>query len=80
LVGRKVELVFDPFDLEHVLVRYMGRDFGPALPQRIGRHSHPMAKPELDAGAPSGIDYLSLLAAKHKEELGRPIGYKDLAR
>ena len=80
LVGRKVELVFDPFDLEHVLVRYMGRDFGPALPQRIGRHSHPMAKPELDAGAPSGIDYLSLLAAKHKEELGRPIGYRDLAR
>ncbi len=78
LVGRKVELVFDPFDLEHVEARYMGRDFGPALPQRIGRHSHPMAKPVAEPGPPSGIDYLSLLAARHKEELGRPIGYKDL--
>ena len=78
LVGRKVELVFDPFDLEHVEVRYMGRDFGAALPQMIGRHSHPMAKPAAEPGPPSGIDYLSLLAARHKEELGRPIGYKDL--
>jgi putative transposase len=80
LVGRKVELVFDPFDLEHVAVRYMGRDFGPALPQKIGRHSHPMAKPAAEPGPPSGIDYLGLLAARHKDELGRPIGYKDLAR
>jgi putative transposase len=80
LVGRKVELVFDPFDLEHVAVRYMGRDFGPALPQKIGRHSHPMAKPAAEPGPPSGIDYLGLLAARHKDELGRPIGYKDLGR
>jgi putative transposase len=80
LVGRKVELVFDPFDLENVIVRYMGRDFGPALPQKIGRHTHPMAKPAAEPGPASGIDYLSLLAARHKQELGRPIGYKDLSR
>ena len=61
-------------------MRYLGRDFGPALPQKIGRHSHPMAKPVAEPGPPSGIDYLGLLAARHKEELGRPIGYKDLAR
>ncbi len=78
LVGRKVELVFDPFDLEHVEVRYMGRDFGAALPQIIGRHAHPMAKPAVEPGPPSGIDYLSLLADRHRQELGRPIGYKDL--
>ena len=29
LVGRKVELVFDPFDLEKVAVRYMGRGLRP---------------------------------------------------
>jgi putative transposase len=78
LVGRKVELVFDPFDLEHLAVRYMGRDFGPALPQRIGRHSHPMARPATEPVAPTGIDYLGLLAARHKEELGRRIGYSGL--
>jgi putative transposase len=78
LVGRKVELVFDPFDLERVVVRYMGRDFGPAVPQKIGRHSHPMAKPKAEAGPPTGIDYLGLLEARHKEELGRLIGYRDM--
>jgi putative transposase len=78
LAGRRVELVFDAFDLEHVEVRYMGRGFGQAVPQKIGRHSHPMAKPEADPGPPSGIDYLGLLEAKHRSELGRPIGYKDL--
>lgn len=79
-MGRKVELIFDPFDLEHVAVRYLGRDFGPALAQVIGRHSHPMAKPEVEPGPATGIDYLSLLAARHKDELGQPIGYKDLGR
>jgi putative transposase len=78
LVGRKVDLVFDPFDLERISVRYLGRDFGAALPQVIGRHSHPMARPAVEPVAPSGIDYLGLLAARHKEELGRRIGYKDL--
>jgi len=79
LVGRKVELVFNPFDLEKVSVRYMGRDFGLAVPQKIGRHSHPMAKPKAEPGHPTGIDYLGLLEARHKAELGRLIGYKDIA-
>ena len=78
LVGRKVELVFDPFNLEKVVVRYMGRDFGLAVPQKIGRHSHPMAKPKAEAGPPTGIDYLGLLEARHKAELGRLIGYRDM--
>jgi len=78
LVGRKIELVFDPFDLEKVAVRYMGRDFGLAVPQKIGRHSHPMAKPKAEAGPPTGIDYLGLLEARHKAELGRLIGYRDM--
>jgi putative transposase len=40
LVGRRVELVYDPFDLTHLQVRYDGRDMGEAIPHRIGRHVH----------------------------------------
>ena len=79
LVGRKVELIFDPFDLEKVEVRYMGRSFGQAVPHKIGRHSHPMAKPAPEPGPPSGIDYLGLLSERHRAEVGRPIGYRGLA-
>lgn len=43
LAGRKVELVFDPFDLTDISVRYQGRPMGTAVPHRIGRHSHPQA-------------------------------------
>ena len=46
LVGRKVELVFDPFDLTRVEVRYNNRPMGAAVPVVIGRHSHPAARPE----------------------------------
>ena len=42
LVGRKVELVFDPFDLTRIEVRYQHRPFGPAVPLVIGRQ-HPSA-------------------------------------
>jgi putative transposase len=79
LVGRKVELVFSPFDMEQVEVRYLGRSFGAAVPYKIGRHAHPMVKPGPEPGAPSGIDYLGLLAERQRAELGRPIGYRDLA-
>jgi len=39
LVGRKVELVFDPFDLTEIEVRYGGRSFGAAVAfaQQAGR-------------------------------------------
>ncbi|EUA32718.1 mu transposase family protein [Mycobacterium xenopi 4042] len=46
LVGRKVELVFSPFDLETVEVRYRDKSYGKALPHTISRHTHPKAKPE----------------------------------
>ena len=42
LVGRKVELVFDPFDLA-IEVRWHGRSMGNAVPHRIGRHVHAKA-------------------------------------
>ena len=49
LAGRKVELVFDPFDLTSIEVRWQGRPAGQAIPHVIGRHSHPKARPEQPA-------------------------------
>ncbi|ETZ96417.1 mu transposase family protein [Mycobacterium kansasii 732] len=46
LVGRRVELVFCPFDLETIEVRYHDKSYGKALPHKISRHTHPKAKPE----------------------------------
>jgi putative transposase len=80
LVGCRVEVVFDPFDLESVEIRYQGRAMGKGLPVRISRHSHPRARPEA-APLPSatGIDYLGLLSRRHAEELARAINYSGLA-
>ena len=60
LAGRKVECVFDPFDLTVLEIRWNGSPYGLAVPRKISRHSHPKAKPE-EPGTPppaTGIDYL----------------------
>jgi putative transposase len=75
-----VELVFDPFDLERVEVRFEGRAMGLAVAQRISRHTHPKARPDAAAPpAPSGIDYLAMLAARRDAELAEPISYAAMA-
>jgi hypothetical protein len=82
LVGRKVELVFDPFDLTDIEVRYQQRTFGNAVAFRIGRHAHPKARPEqpdLGPPPPSGIDYLRLLQVAHQQQLATRINYAALA-
>jgi hypothetical protein len=83
LVGRRVELVFSPFDLETVQVRYRDKSFGTAVPHTISRHAHPKAKPETpESESPprTGIDYLALTAAAHHEQLrgDERIGYHAL--
>jgi putative transposase len=80
LVGRKVELVFDPFDLTRIEVRYQHRPFGTAVALLIGRHTHPQAERELaPPPTPTGIDYLKLLAQKRDAELGgQRIDYSSL--
>jgi putative transposase len=83
LVGRKVELVFSPFDLETIEVRYQDKSHGKALPHIITRHVHPKARleiPEQPAPAPTGIDYLALTAHTHHEQVraDRRIGYDAL--
>lgn len=83
LVGRRVECVFDPFDLTSIEVRYQGRSMGAGIAVVIGRHTHPMARPEaIPAPATTGIDYLALLADRHAAELAElapPIDYSGLA-
>jgi len=81
LVGRRVELVFDPFDLADVEVRYHDRSYGTATVFRLGRHSHPKARPDHPdpPPAPTGIDYLRLVDAAHHSQLGEGVNYHALA-
>jgi putative transposase len=71
LVGRRVELRYDPGDLARIDVYFEGRSAGVATPFVIGRHTHRQvpqaARPEPQA---TGIDYLHMVAAAHDEEAG----------
>jgi len=83
LVRRKVELVFSPFDMETVEVRYQNKGLGKALPYNITRHVHPKARAETPEPAvvpATGIDYLELTAQTHHEQIraDRRIGYDAL--
>jgi putative transposase len=80
LIGHKVELVFDPFDLTDIEVRYRGRSHGKAIAFTLGRHVHPKARPEHPATQPepSGIDYLKLIDAAHTQQLESRINYTAL--
>ena len=80
LAGRKVELVFDPFDMSVIEVRWNGVLCGMAVPQHIRRHSHPKARPETPAGPPpeTGIDYLAVIAAEHNAARAQRIRYDAL--
>jgi putative transposase len=76
LVGARVELIYEPFDLSVIEVRYQGRPMGQAVPRRIRRHTHPQARPETAPPArASGIDYLGLVAARVAAEQSRRIAY-----
>jgi putative transposase len=79
LVQSRVEVVFDPFAMDSVEVRFQGRPMGQGFPVTIGRHSHPQARAEAaPAPAPTGIDYLGLLAQRRDAELARSINYAQL--
>ena len=81
LVGRKVELNFDPFDLTEIEVYWAGRRVGRAVPQHIGRHAHPKAPPEVapEPIRPTGIDYIKLLADTDHADTGERLNLAHLA-
>ncbi len=76
LVGRRVELRFDPEDLTAIDVFVEGNDAGVATPFVIGHHTH-KAVPQAARPAPevTGVDYLGLVAAAHETETVGPISY-----
>ena len=80
LTGRRVELVFDPFDLTTIEVRVAGVPAGTAIPHRIDRHAHPKARPETPPAPPpaTSIDYARLLDAAHQAELAQGVNYAAL--
>jgi putative transposase len=80
LAGAKVELVFDPFDLAEIRVRYQGREMGRAAPRVIARHVHPEARTEAppEAKPRTGIDYLSVIESRFTEHTKRGITYGAL--
>jgi len=71
LTGRRVELRYDPEDLTRIEVFLDGRPAGAATPFITRRHVHravpQAARPE---AAPTGIDYLGMVAAAHEEAAG----------
>lgn len=80
LCGRQVELLFDPYRLGRVEVRFGGRAFGEALAHEVGRHVHPRAEADLDAEPPdkTGIDYLAVIETSHELALARRIAYREI--
>jgi putative transposase len=80
LVGQRVELVFDPFDLTQLQVRHQGKAMGLAIPHQIGRHAHPKARPETPPRppTPTGIDYAALIDTAHQAQLAQGVNYAAL--
>ena len=80
LVGRRVELLFDPFDLAHIEVRHGGTTMGEALPRVIGRHAHPKANPAAsEPKVSTGIEYLELIQARHDRQTTERIDFTALS-
>ena len=80
LVGRRVELRFDPEDLTKLEVYWEGHPAGTAIPFILGRHVHrqvPQAQPPQPA-APTGVDYLGLVLAAHDAETLGQLSFRDL--
>jgi len=79
LVGSKVELVFDPSNMDDIEVRAHSRSYGKAVPSLIRRHVHPKARTEpAPAPVPTGIDYLRLIEARHTRSLENRLHYAHL--
>ena len=78
LVGREVDLVFDPLELAEVAVQIDGQHRGLAVPLQIKRHVHPRAQPPPAPAEPTGIDYLGLIQKRREQELQQRIDYRHL--
>lgn len=79
LVGRRVEVRYDPEDLTRLDVYLNERPAGCATPFTIGRHT---AKTVPQAARPTpqatGIDYLGMVQAAHEDETIGTIHYREV--
>jgi len=82
LAGRRVEILFDPWDLTILHVRHKDRDYGIAVPLVIGRHAHPKTarhEPPAPPEAPGdGTPYLDLLGRAHDARLSSALNYRHI--
>ena len=86
LAGTKVELVYDPFDLDGEITvnNHQGHPAGTARPLDIGRHVHSKvtnAVKDNDSATniSTGINYLDLVATRHRESLtSAPISFAEI--
>lgn len=80
LVGRKVELRYDPEDLSRIDVYLGGQEKGAATPFLISRHVHPQAPQAIVQSSPqSGVDYLGTVLRAEQEAIeGRQIAFRQL--
>jgi putative transposase len=83
LVGRKIELRYDPADLTRIDVYLEGEPAGTAHPEVIRRHVHPAVTHHHDppaATVETGIDYLGMVQdAWDADTIGRGITYRPPA-
>jgi putative transposase len=79
LLGRQVELRYDPEDLSRISVHYQGRHAGDAIPFQLSRHVHPQVPQAVTLPAEAtGTDYLGLVLAAHEEATREGIAYRNL--
>lgn len=79
LVGRRVELRYDPEDLSRLDVYLEGEAVGEATPFVVGRHTHPaVPQAHRPAPTPTGVDYLGMVAAAHEATVAGPISWREL--
>lgn len=81
LVGATIEVLFDPYDLTRLEVRYQDRPMGEATPHEIGRWTRHPDTPQPDTDderEPTGIDYVELIADSHDKDRHNRINYDQL--
>ena len=82
LIGKKVELRYDPEDLRSLSVYLDDRFAGVAAPFVVSHHVHPAvpqaAAPSQPEGSEPAVDYLNLVLQAYTDEIVGDIAYRDL--
>ena len=80
LIGKQVELRYDPEDLSSLSVYAEDRLICMATPFVIGRHVHPAVPQALTThpSVPPAVDYLNLIMQTYNDEIVGDIAFRDL--